>query len=417
MNVPLYIAILSEQSSEQTSSYDVVRKILNWINTDKSYKLVELSCYVDGNNLDIINNNTFIEEEVVYRELNTFTNECHKYDIVFVNGDSRNVCGIARQSTKLYSVSQRLIYLTNEDINKVGYGNRDNRDNRVISYTALSEPHQLDKTLRFWLPNLLTVDTNTYNVTIPKIIHLMWLSPNNDPPPAKYSGNIDRWKIYNPGYEVRIWNKENIEAFIRRYFPQYWDIYEKLNILISKCDFVRMCILAIFGGVYVDMDFYCRKSLNGILHNKDIMLAQELDEYGGRSKLFNGILAAVPNHSFIKGWVDHMAINIRKRSYTINVTDVMQMTGPTGFRTYYNTVVPNIPLTYNCLLFPYTNKHNISKSSKRDIDPYMYTLWTEGSGWGDSMSIMNEVSSTTIIVVAIIAFILLLCLGLYLLRG
>jgi mannosyltransferase OCH1-like enzyme len=86
-------------------------------------------------------------------------------------------------------------------------------------------------------------------VTIPKIIHVIWLGAEI---PEKYAQWQDTWQNLT-GWEYHLWTDkevENLTLINRR-------IYNASHCYGEKSDILRIELLYQFGGLYVDTDFAC----------------------------------------------------------------------------------------------------------------------------------------------------------------
>jgi mannosyltransferase OCH1-like enzyme len=95
-------------------------------------------------------------------------------------------------------------------------------------------------------------------MNIPKIIHIIWISPNTFP----YEENLKNYKEKHPTWEIRFWTDENLPKLKNQ------KIYNKLNIYTVKADLLRLEILAKYGGVYVDADSVCIRPLDDLIENE-----------------------------------------------------------------------------------------------------------------------------------------------------
>ena len=237
---------------------------------------------------------------------------------------------------------------------------------------------------------------------IPSIIHFMWLSPDNGPVPDKYLPNIEQFRQYNPKYEIRIWNMSKAQELLALFDERYTNVWNEANLIITKCDFLRMLILYIHGGVYIDLDFYCLDSLDRILEDKDIMICRELPEHEPEYKqLFNGFVGSMPKHPFICGWIDYMTKELTEK-LPITVKQVMETTGPVGFWIYYETVEYPPQLSDPCQIMQFTNKNTRSTACSFQAS-VSHTIWNEGSGWAieDANNTYDGIVIVTILLVVL----------------
>lgn len=232
-----------------------------------------------------------------------------------------------------------------------------------------------------WQDNIV----NEISLTIPRILHFMWLSPNDDSIPERYRPNVAQWTQYHPDWEIRTWNMTQVEELMQKHYPTYYQQFKSLPKVISKCDIARMAVLAVHGGVYTDLDFWCMRNIDPLLYGKNIMVAREAPEHEVVAKsLFNGILGAIPDHPFIRGWVVEMFSNLAVTTDIGLNLYVMNTTGPFSFYRYYEKTVDKPVLTETQWLIPFTNRNKLSTICDVNVDYYSYTLWYEGTGWGRS---------------------------------
>lgn len=86
----------------------------------------------------------------------------------------------------------------------------------------------------------------------------------------------DSWKLKNIEWCHVEWSKDNCYQLVKNHYPHHLDMYKNYTYDIQRCDAVRYFILHRYGGVYVDMDYYCNRSLDEVMKNytSDIYLVQ-----------------------------------------------------------------------------------------------------------------------------------------------
>jgi mannosyltransferase OCH1-like enzyme len=223
---------------------------------------------------------------------------------------------------------------------------------------------------------------------IPHIVHFMWLSkdtPYQDVEiPNKYEKYIKSWQDNNQGFEYIYWSGKKILDLISENLPQYVEYYKSIPEIISKCDFARFAIIYVYGGVYTDLDFFCRKNISPLLTGESYFVLEprehfENDEY----RMVNGIFAACPQNEFILGWLDTMS----KKSKFISV---MQNNGPLGLYNYAKQTENNVLIGNTCNLLPIINNGFLAKQCENEYNNYASTIWVDGSGWGDKEKIHTD---------------------------
>lgn len=84
---------------------------------------------------------------------------------------------------------------------------------------------------------------------IPKIIHYCWFGQT--PLPEKAQCCIASWKKFCPGYEIMEWNEHQLDLLSAPSYVQQAYAAQKWAFV---ADYVRLCALIKYGGVYMDTD-------------------------------------------------------------------------------------------------------------------------------------------------------------------
>lgn len=95
---------------------------------------------------------------------------------------------------------------------------------------------------------------------MPKIIHQSWKS--RDFIPQFLDDAVESWRKLNPGYEVRFWSDQEMDSFVRKEWPIYWELYRKFPRRIMQADYFRYLVVLKFGGVWSDIDTMCLKPVD-----------------------------------------------------------------------------------------------------------------------------------------------------------
>lgn len=125
--------------------------------------------------------------------------------------------------------------------------------------------------------------------------------------PEKYLGFAEEFAKINPDFTIKYFTNDQQSQFVKKYMPEYYDIYLKLPELIQKSDFFRLCAVYVLGGIYSDIDVQCVKPLKSLLLESNAVVVVEeeisikrfnLELSAGRYKPLNKNL--VNNKSFIR---------------------------------------------------------------------------------------------------------------------
>jgi len=164
---------------------------------------------------------------------------------------------------------------------------------------------------------------------IPRIVHFIWLGSK---PVTDYqdldifcsqrdttknnnlysSGTIKSWILYNrpeDGWEIKLWTESSIKDFHDK-IPASSRVRDAYKYAIEienygmASDITRLEILYEFGGLYVDIDYYCFRCFND--------LHQEFDFYCGASntgciEINNGLIGSRKGYFLIHGMMEKIS--------------------------------------------------------------------------------------------------------------
>ena len=170
---------------------------------------------------------------------------------------------------------------------------------------------------------------------IPRSIHFIWLGPNPLPrypslgdndknvalsndTPSLWNETIQSWQKYHPDWDVKIWNVNSIVNLfgeiddIPDLLPDLNDLFHQSNKAQNygmASDIARLLILYQYGGIYVDVDYYCIGSVQEF---------HRFEFYCGASntgciEVNNGLIGSIPRHSFLLRLMEKISIWFRDR--------------------------------------------------------------------------------------------------------
>lgn len=132
---------------------------------------------------------------------------------------------------------------------------------------------------------------------IPKIIHQIWLG---SPLPDEFKEFMQSWIEYHlNGWHYKLWTDEDVKTFGLTN-QQYYDATDNYGV---KSDLLKWEIVYRYGGVYIDVDFECLRSLDLFHHLYDFYTGiQPLDTQF--VQLGAALFGAVPNHPILKHCIE-----------------------------------------------------------------------------------------------------------------
>lgn len=138
---------------------------------------------------------------------------------------------------------------------------------------------------------------------IPKKLWRIWL---NDPMPEAFATWGANWWLMHPDWayrEIRVNSQVptkliNSDLFwnAHKVVPKDWKRFQ--------ADLLRLELLWLYGGVYVDTDVVPLKPLDNLL-DRDLLIAWSPNHGpGGKQILTQAVIGAIPGHPFIKACLD-----------------------------------------------------------------------------------------------------------------
>jgi mannosyltransferase OCH1-like enzyme len=167
----------------------------------------------------------------------------------------------------------------------------------------------------------------------PKTINYIWINFKNELDqnpiiPQKYLENIKNTQRLNPDYKIKIWNGYDCDQLIKKYFPDKVKFYWNLPYPIQRCDYIRIIILYIYGGIYSDMDRISLKSYDIILEQySNYNVIFPIDKF---NFLNNDIIFVKPKSDFLLYCIN----NFKQLNTKIYFIDVVCTCGPAALQYY-----------------------------------------------------------------------------------
>ena len=200
---------------------------------------------------------------------------------------------------------------------------------------------------------------------IPNIIWAFW----DGEPPETVKKCVQSWKHYNPEYEVILLNKQSLS----KYLPDvdFASIRHAKDSNTRFSDFVRLNILAKYGGIYIDASTICHKPfswLHAIQKKKNVdFIGYYIDKfteptYKSNSPVIeNWFFAATPNSTFVQDWlkefmrtnkystIDKYLENVQENNVSIQKIDIPNYL---AMHVAAQSILQKNPQKYDIYLFP-----------------------------------------------------------------
>ena len=132
---------------------------------------------------------------------------------------------------------------------------------------------------------------NTNHLLVPRILHQTWRDDQNIPSDWQKASNSCR--SYHSNYEYRLWTDTTARQLIEQEFPSLLSTYDSYPYDIQRADVIRLVVLYVYGGIYLDLDIVCLKSFD-FLRQYEFVLPRTMPV-----GLSNDFILATPKHPFL----------------------------------------------------------------------------------------------------------------------
>ncbi len=132
------------------------------------------------------------------------------------------------------------------------------------------------------------------SLLIPRVFHQIWVGP--DPLPAEYAAYQQTWLEHHPGWTLRFWTEDNLPLPLRR--PE---AAERLRVPAERANILRLELLWRFGGVYLDTDFECLRSIEPLIEGAELFIS--LAKPG---RVNNALMGSVAGHPLLDEALDRI---------------------------------------------------------------------------------------------------------------
>lgn len=128
---------------------------------------------------------------------------------------------------------------------------------------------------------------------IPRRFHWIWLGER--PLPSQIAAWIERWMELHPGWEQTVWTDANRPRLRNE------EQFRAAANPAQQSDVLRYELVLDHGGVYLDCDVQCYRSIDPLIGELDAFVGRENDEHVG-----NAIFGAIPGHAWLQAAVDRL---------------------------------------------------------------------------------------------------------------
>jgi mannosyltransferase OCH1-like enzyme len=107
--------------------------------------------------------------------------------------------------------------------------------------------------------------------------------------------NYHKFLSHNDDFSLIKWNKHKCVEIIKEFFPEYMQIYNMTHDYRYKCDLVRLIVLYVHGGLYMDIDAECLTNVNQMGLNDKTNLSVVFND--NETEIFNSFIYVKYKHN------------------------------------------------------------------------------------------------------------------------
>jgi hypothetical protein len=161
-------------------------------------------------------------------------------------------------------------------------------------------------------------------------IHQILINDTNNPPdefPEFHNICYEQIKKLYPDEEYHLYSGEELEGIIKNNFDDdVYVSYKKLRPYACKADLARLCLLYLYGGLYIDLNLYFINTIPD-LDRLEFFAFRDLSKMSKQSwAVQNGIMYSTPKSKVVKNAIDLIVKHCKEEYYGVQCVDVSATT-------------------------------------------------------------------------------------------
>ena len=162
------------------------------------------------------------------------------------------------------------------------------------------------------------IEIQNYMNGVPKKIWFFWYQGFVESP-ALVKMCFNSWKIKNPDYQIEFLDKDSVQNFIK--IPEHISLSRNDITFQKYANFIRLQLLLEYGGVWIDADIYCFKSLQTWLNDSQLKSGVFMYSNTFPDRLIaNWFIAATQNNYLIQRWLETYSLYFKNNKLKFTYT-------------------------------------------------------------------------------------------------
>jgi len=190
----------------------------------------------------------------------------------------------------------------------------------------------------------------------------------------------DNWKEgqqsvinMNPNWNYILLTDEDNDRIVKENFPDFYQTFISFPYPIQRADAVRYCVLYLYGGIYVDLDYICNKSFDDLSLQKEIGL---ITSNNFNKKFTNSFLVSQKGSEFWLKCIEQMKKPLPWYKKITKYFEIMNSTGP-SLICFVGNKYPNYIETLSNI----SVKCDVCNINSCIVDTNYYLTPIEGKSW------------------------------------
>jgi len=238
-------------------------------------------------------------------------------------------------------------------------------------------------------------------MNFPKNIFQIWFVIKTPEIPNNWKDGQQSVISMNPDWNYKLVDQEYSENIVKTYFSDFYPVYNSFKYTIQKIDAIRYCLLYLYGGIYLDLDYICNKSFDSISLNAEVGLIKSNNTPG---VFTNSFLASQPKSQFWLIAIEQMKKSLNFFQKFTKHLEIMNSTGP-----FMINGIANKNKSYIETLTGIQTPCSVCEISNCIAGKDYYITPIEGSSWHSwDSTLLNFILCNKILILAIVILILIL---------
>jgi mannosyltransferase OCH1-like enzyme len=192
-----------------------------------------------------------------------------------------------------------------------------------------------------------------------RVVHQVWFHFDNKSPKRLEEMKPLRQTCLdaNPDWEFHLWNEHECLRLVEEHVPSFLKTYKAYRHTVCRVDAMKYVLAYLFGGVAMDMDILCFKTMDTIIKHYDMVLTRE-----SKDNICNDfVYASRPRHPFLKFVLDKLSSNKKPSSSKSPV----ELTGPRFLQSCYDKFNRHLPGSVH--IVPFEKTHPFAWNDYKNI--------------------------------------------------